>query len=230
MESSYLACYQNHAQAQNAYDSAQNHLKKGVQQPIFLRVPEVKPPHPEGASILLPRARKPWSALRMSMSLWEKTFPLAPNWERRTPCTVIFLLACLPRFFLRRTQPWRRPQFGLFMATRLTYPLGRFFANRSRIRLACSSRLTLNEPGATSPPIPGQRDTPKPSGIALTKPSPGWPPLTSSPAWSKSPLSAAIAHARPAGTRACAGFLTMSGNGQSKSRPNHLSAVRHCLP
>ncbi|OQC15318.1 MAG: hypothetical protein BWX73_01361 [Lentisphaerae bacterium ADurb.Bin082] len=102
------------------------------------------------------------------------------------------------------------------MAIRLTYPLGGLFANRSHIRLACSSRRTLNGPGAISPPIPGQQSTLNPSGIALTKPSSGWPPLTSSPAWSKSPPSAAIAHARPAGTRACAGYLTMSGNGQSK--------------
>ena len=42
------ACRQNHAQAQNDYDSAENRLKRGVQRPIFTAAPEIKPHPPKG--------------------------------------------------------------------------------------------------------------------------------------------------------------------------------------
>ncbi|OQC13174.1 MAG: hypothetical protein BWX73_02491 [Lentisphaerae bacterium ADurb.Bin082] len=51
MESIMPVCKQNHAQAQNAYDSAENHLKKGAQRPIFSPVPEISPHPPKGASL-----------------------------------------------------------------------------------------------------------------------------------------------------------------------------------
>ncbi|HOG50017.1 MAG TPA: hypothetical protein PKY10_05470 [Lentisphaeria bacterium] len=45
------ACRQNHTPAQNDYDSAENRLKRGVQQPIFAAVPEIKPHPPKGATL-----------------------------------------------------------------------------------------------------------------------------------------------------------------------------------
>jgi len=48
MESIMPVRKQNHAQAQNDYDSAENRLKKGVQQPIFSPVPEIRPHPPKG--------------------------------------------------------------------------------------------------------------------------------------------------------------------------------------
>ena len=48
MESIMPACKQNHAQAQNAYDSSENRLKKGAQRPIFSPVPEIRPHPPKG--------------------------------------------------------------------------------------------------------------------------------------------------------------------------------------
>jgi len=52
------ACKQNHAQAQNAYDSSENRLKRGVSWPIFPAGLEIRPHPPKGGppSPVLPRA------------------------------------------------------------------------------------------------------------------------------------------------------------------------------
>ena len=59
MESMMPTCRQNHTQAQNNYDSAENCLKKGVLRPIFPAGLEIRPHPPKGGppSQILSRAR-----------------------------------------------------------------------------------------------------------------------------------------------------------------------------
>jgi len=60
MESMMPTCRQNHTQAQNNYDSAENCLKKGVLRPIFPAGLEIRPHPPKGGppSQILSRARE----------------------------------------------------------------------------------------------------------------------------------------------------------------------------
>ena len=122
-------------------------------------------------------------------------------------------------------RPWqRRPAVRIAYGDPIDISTGVLSANRSPIRLACSSRRT--RAAATSPPTPGGKIPPKPSATAdrilVTRPPDFLTNMVEvTTAGNTSPCPAC----RDKGLR----WLIMSG-GASKTGSNHLPPVRHRLP